>query len=128
MTNKDDGFLYKDLTYKIIGIAMEIHRELQSGFLEAVYEEVVRKELEKAKIPFTNQVKVDIYYKGEKLDKKYQADFIIDKKVLVELKGISKITDIERAQVINYLKATGLKVGLIINFGAKSLEWERVVY
>ncbi len=128
MTNKDDGFLYKDLTYKIIGIAMEIHREMQSGFLEAVYEEVVRKELKKAKIPFTNQVKVDIYYKGEKLDKKYQADFIIDKKVLVELKGISKITDIERAQVINYLKATGLKVGLIINFGAKSLEWERVVY
>ena len=128
MTNKDDGFLYKDLTYKIIGIAMEIHRELQSGFLEAVYEEVMSKELKKAKIPFENQVRIDIYYKGEKLDKQYQADFIIDKKVLVELKGISKITDIERAQVINYLKATGLKVGLIINFGGKSLEWERVVY
>ena len=128
MINKDDGFLYKDLTYKIIGIAMEIHRELQSGFLEAVYEEVMSKELKKAKIPFENQVRIDIYYKGEKLDKQYQADFIIDDKVLVELKGISKITDIERAQVINYLKATGLKVGLIINFGGKSLEWERVVY
>jgi len=128
MTNKDDGFLYKELTYKILGIAMEIHRELQSGFLEAVYEEVMSKELKKAKIPFENQVRIDIYYKGEKLDKQYQADFIIDTKVLVELKGISKITDIERAQVINYLKATGLKVGLIINFGSKSLEWERVVY
>ncbi|MFH0888347.1 MAG: GxxExxY protein [Planctomycetota bacterium] len=128
MTDKNDEFLYKDLTYKVIGIAMEIHRELQSGFLEAVYEEVMRKELEKAKIPFENQVKVDIYYKEEKLDKQYQADFIIDKKVLVELKGINKITDIERAQVINYLKATGLKVGLIINFGSKSLEWERIIY
>ncbi len=126
--NKNNGFLYKDLTYKIIGMAMEIHRELQSGFLEAVYEEVMGKELEKAKIPFANQVKLDIYCKGEKLDKQYQADFIVDNKVLVELKGVSKITDIERAQVINYLKATGLKVGLIINFGGKSLEWERVVY
>lgn len=128
MNNKDDEFLYKDLTYKIIGIAMEIHRELQSGFLEAVYEEVMGKEFKKAKIPFENQVRVDIYYKEEKLDKQYQADFIIDKEVLVELKGINKITDIERAQVINYLKATGLKVGLIINFGGKSLEWERIVY
>ena len=128
MIDKNDEFLYKDLTYKIIGIAMEIHRELQSGFLEAVYEEVLGKELKKAKIPFKNQVRIDIYYKGEKLNKQYQADFIIDKKVLVELKGISKITDIERAQVINYLKATGLKVGLIINFGGKSLDWERVVY
>ncbi|MFH1228599.1 MAG: GxxExxY protein [Planctomycetota bacterium] len=77
MTNKDDGFLYKELTYKIIGIAMEIHRELQSGFLEAVYEEVMSKELEKAKIPFEKQVRIDIYYKGEKLDKQYQADFIL---------------------------------------------------
>jgi GxxExxY protein len=128
MTNKDDGFLYRDLTYKIIGIAMEIHRELQSGFLEAVYEEVVGKELKKAKIPFKNQVKIDIYYKGEKLDKKYKADFIVDNKVLVELKGVSKITAIEKTQVINYLKATGVKVGLILNFGGKSLEWERVVY
>lgn len=128
MTNKDEGFLYKELTYKIIGIAMEIHRELQSGFLEAVYEEVMSKELKKAKIPFENQARIDIYYKEEKLDKQYQADFIIDKKILVELKGISKITDIEKAQIINYLKATGLKVGLIINFGGKSLEWERVVY
>ncbi|MFH1226562.1 MAG: GxxExxY protein [Planctomycetota bacterium] len=116
------------MTYTIIGIAMEIHRELQSGFLEAVYEEAMCKELKKAKMPFENQVRIDIYYKGEKLDKQYQADFIIDKKVLVELKGISKITDIEKAQVINYLKATALKVGLIINFGDKSLEWERVVY
>jgi len=128
MTNKNDDFLYKDITYKIIGIAMEIHRELQSGFLEAVYEEAMCKELKKAKIPFENQVKIDIYYKGEKLDKQYQADFIVDGKVLLELKGISKITDIEKAQVINYLKATGLKVGLIVNFGGKSLEWERVVY
>jgi GxxExxY protein len=76
MNDKDDGFLYKDLTYKIIGIAMEVHRELQSGFLEAVYEEVMCKELEKVRIPFENQVKIDIYYKGEKLDKQYQADFI----------------------------------------------------
>lgn len=128
MIDKNNEFPYKELTYKIIGIAMEIHRELQSGFLEAVYEEVMCKELEKAKIPFKNQVKVDIYYKEEKLNKQYQADFIIDKNVLVELKGVNKITDIERAQVINYLKATGVKVGLIVNFGGKSLEWERVVY
>jgi GxxExxY protein len=115
MPEDKNEFLYKELTYKIIGIAMEIHREMKSGYQEAVYEEIMCKELAKAKISFENQVKLDIYYKGEKLRKKYQADFIIDKKVLVELKGISRITDIERAQVIT-------------NFGAKSLEWERVVY
>lgn len=121
-------FLYKDLTYRIIGIAMEIHRELGPGFLEAIYEEVMADELETGKIAFENQVKLNIYYKEKKLKKQYQADFIVDRKIVVELKGITRLTDIDEAQMINYLKATGLKVGLLVNFGGKSLEWKRIVY
>jgi GxxExxY protein len=128
MDKKGEEFLYKDLTYKIIGIAMDIHRELNSGFLEAVYEEAMIDELKDAKIPFENQVKLNIYYKGKKLKKQYQADFIVDKKIVVELKGINKLTEIDDAQMINYLKATRLKVGLLLNFGRKSLEWKRIVY
>ena len=128
MDKNVDNLYFRDITYKIIGIAMEIHREMGCGFAEAVYEEIMIDELNAAKIPFENQVKIDVFFKGKKLKKQYQADFIIDKKVLIELKGISKITNIEKAQVINYLKATGLKVGLIINFGAGSIEWERVVF
>lgn len=128
MDKENSDFLYKDLTYKIIGIAMEIHRELGCGFLEAVYEETMIDELKTAGIPFQNQVKMDIYYKGKKLKKQYQADFIIDKKIVVELKGINKLTKIDDAQMINYLKATALKVGLLLNFGSESLEWKRIVH
>lgn len=121
-------FLYKDLTYRIIGIAMEIHRELGPGFLEAVYEEVMADELKTGKIAFENQVKLNIYYKEKKLKKQYQADFIVDGKIVVELKGITTLTELDEAQMINYLKATGLKVGLLVNFGGKSLEWKRIVH
>jgi GxxExxY protein len=107
---------------------MKAHRELGPGFLEAVYEEVMIVELRKAGILFESQVQIDIYYEGKKLDKKYRADLIIDGKVLVELKGVSKLTEVHDAQMINYLKATRLKVGLILNFGRSSLEWKRIVY
>jgi len=77
MDKDNDSFLYKDLTYKIIGIAMEIHREMGCGFMEAVYEEIMIDELKAAKIPFESQVKIDIFFKGKKLKKQYQADFIL---------------------------------------------------
>ena len=128
MCEGSSEFLYKDLTYRIIGIAMEIHRELGPGFLEAVYEEVMADELNTGKIAFENQVKLNIYYKEKKLKKQYQADFIVDEKIVVELKGVAKLTDLDEAQMINYLKATGLKIGLLVNFGGKSLEWKRIVY
>ena len=128
MSQRKEEFLHEEITYKIVGIGMKIHRELGPGFLEAVYEEAMIIELQKAGIIFKNQVELDVYYRGEKLNKKYRADFIIDDKVLVELKGTHGLTETDEAQMINYLKATKLQVGLMLNFGKSSLEWKRIVY
>jgi GxxExxY protein len=115
-------------TYKIIGASMEVHKELGCGFLEAVYQEALTREFKAQSIPFESQPVVEITYKNEPLDKKYQPDFICYDKIIVELKAISELSGNEDAQLINYLKATKLKVGLLVNFGAKSLEHKRLVY
>jgi len=115
-------------TYKIIGAALEVHKELGCGFLEAVYQEALQKEFVTQGIPFKAQPAIEIRYKGEPLEKKYQPDYICYDEVIIEIKAISALTGLEEAQLINYLKATGLKVGLLINFGAKSLEHKRLVY
>jgi len=120
-------FLYKELTYTIIGIAMKVHKQLGPGFLEAVYEEAFTVELRSQKVSFRNQVPFDIFYGDYKLKKKYRADFVIDDKILVEVKKIGRLTKIDDLQVINYLKAAGLKVGLLLNFGGSSLQWRRIV-
>ena len=115
-------------TYKIIGAAMEVHKELGCGFLEAVYQEALAREFRIQGIPNKAQPIVDIKYKGEILDKKYQPDYICYEEVIVEIKAISELSGVEEAQLINYLKATGLKIGLLLNFGSKSLEHKRFVY
>ena len=107
---------------------MEVHKELGCGFLEAVYQEALGKEFNLQGIPNRAQAIIDIFYKGEALDKKYQPDFVCYEAIIVEIKAIAALTGLEDAQLINYLKATGLKVGLLINFGAKSLEYRRLVY
>ena len=115
-------------TYKIIGAAMEVHKELGHGFLEAVYQEALRREFTDQEIPFKSQPTIQISYKGQPLDKTYQPDFVCYEGIIVEIKALAELTGIEEAQLINYLKATGLKVGLLINFGSKSLEYKRLVY
>jgi len=115
-------------TYQIIGAAMEVHKELGSGFLEAVYQEALEKEFINQGIPHNSQPVVKIYYKGQVLNKTYQPDFTCFDEVIVEIKAMDKLSGIEQAQIINYLKAARLKVGLLINFGSKSLEHKRFVY
>jgi GxxExxY protein len=115
-------------TYKIIGAAMEVHKELGGGFLEAVYQEALEKELKLQDIFFKSQPVIEIKYKGQPLEKKYQPDFICFGEIIIEIKAISRLSGIEEAQLINYLKATGLNVGLLINFGAQSLQYKRLVY
>ena len=115
-------------TYKIIGAAIEVHKELGCGFLEAVYQEALGKEFENQKVTFKSQPVIRIAYKGKPLDKTYQPDFVCFNEIIVEIKALAKLTGIEEAQLINYLKATGLKVGLLLNFGSKSLEYKRFVY
>ena len=115
-------------TYEIIGAAMEVHRELGCGFLEAVYQEALGREFTTKRIPFREQPVLEISYKNKPLKKTYQPDFICFEDIVVEIKAISGLSGVEEAQLINYLKATGLTVGLLINFGSKSLEHKRFVY
>ena len=120
--------LHSELTYEIIGAAMEVHATLGPGFLESVYQEAFAIELLSRKIPFDIEKRIDIFYKGVKLEKHFVADFICDNHVIVEIKALSAVTNEHQAQVLNYLKATGIKVGLLINFGSKSLEYKRLIW
>ena len=114
-------------TYAIIGAAMEVHKELGCGFLEPVYQEAMAIELGDRGIPFQPQVELRLFYKRKRPTTFYKADFVGYESIIVELKALSKIGGIEDAQVINYLKATGFHVGLLLNFGSRSLEYKRFV-
>ncbi|MCQ2305487.1 MAG: GxxExxY protein [Bacteroidales bacterium] len=122
-----EDFLYADETYKIIGAAMEVHRHLGPGFLESVYQEAMEMELAIQGIPFRSQQKIQVQYKGKNLQHFYIADFICYDKIVVELKAVSDILPIHSAQVLNYLVATGLKVGLLLNFNEESLYQKRII-
>jgi GxxExxY protein len=115
-------------TFKIIGAAMEVHRELGCGFLEAVYQEALAIEFKMQEMPYKQQQFIEIMYKRKPLEKKYQPDFLCYNEIIVEIKALSGLTGTEEAQVINYLKATQLTIGLLINFGTKSLEYKRLIY
>ena len=125
MKDTNEKWLHKDLTHKIIGAAMEVHHELGSGFLEYVYEESLCHELNLREIYFERQKELDIYYKDLLIPKKYKPDLMVENKVIVELKATSGLTKVEEAQLLNYLKATKLRIGLLLNFGTKSLEMKR---
>ena len=121
------GLLFEEETYSIIGAAMEVHKELGYGFLEAVYQEALEKEFQQRKIPYKREVPLEIFYKNEPLEKYYIADFICYDKIVIELKAVSAITNDHQGQLINYLSATKLSLGIIINFGKKSLEHKRMI-
>jgi GxxExxY protein len=115
-------------TYAIIGAAMEVHRELGCGFREPVYREPFAIELQARGIPFEREVKLPITYKGQRMPLEYQADFICCGEVLVELKALTQLGALEDSQVINYLRAADLQRGLLINFGARSLQYRRLIW
>jgi GxxExxY protein len=119
--------LYKEESYKIIGACMKVHRTLGAGFLEAVYQIALEKEFTSQNIPFSSQVKLPVFYEGESLGKYYVADFICYEKIVVEIKSASFISEPQEKQLINYLKATGKKLGILVNFGAKSLQYKRAI-
>jgi len=119
--------IHQDITEKVIGAAMEVHKTLGHGFLEAVYQEAMEIELGRMGVACTSQKELTIRYKGTTLKHTYKADLIVCDKVLVELKAVSGLTEIDKAQLLHYLKATGLELGLLINFGKTSLEWKRFV-
>jgi len=120
-----DDFL-KTKSYEVIGACMNVHNELGAGFLESVYQEALAFELKLLDIPFKNEVPLKIKYKGVILEKYYIADFICYDDVIVELKALNRLEGCHKSQVINYLQATGFDYGLLINFGAKSLQHEKI--
>ena len=114
-------------TYSIIGAAMEVHGNLGPGHLEAVYQEALEIELELREIPFVSKPEVSVYYKGRRLASYYKPDFIGLEAIVVEIKAQSSLGSIDDAQILNALKCTELRVGLLINFGEESLKWKRFV-
>ena len=119
---------YKGITEKIIGASFEVHKFLGNGFQEVIYQRALAYEMSQANLEFQREIEQDIYYRDlpEPIGRR-RADFVVEGKVLVELKAIKELEDVHLAQTLNYLKAYKLEVGLLINFGSKSLTFKRLV-
>ena len=119
--------VFKEDSYRIIGACMKVHGSLGNGFLEAVYQEALKEEFRKQDISFEEQKKLSLFYGNKKLQKYYRADFYCFDKIIVELKAVDYLNNNMRNQLINYLKATKTKLGILVNFGKKSLEYKRIL-
>ena len=119
--------LYREETHRLIGFCMEIHRELGKGHDEVIYKDALVVELSRASIPFARELKYEITYKGVVLPHFYCADFVVWNKILFEAKAVDQLSDAHVKQVLNYLAASKLRLGLLVNFGSDSLEWKRVI-
>jgi len=124
----ESKLIFGEETKEILGAAFEVHKELGNGFLESVYHEALEIEFKLREIPFVSGKKINVFYKDYKLQKHFVSDFLCYEKVIVEIKAISMLTSNDDGQVINYLKGTKHKVGLLINFGKKSLEFKRLIF
>ncbi len=124
-----DELLFKDEVFQIIGAAIEVHKQLGCGFLEPVYQESLEIELGLRGVPFASQIRLEIFYKEFALKKEYVPDFLCFEQIVVEIKALTRLTSVETSQILNYLKATNLRLGLLINFGSTGrLEWKRFIH
>ena len=119
--------LYEEQTFQIIGACMEVHKKLGKGFLESVYEEALEKEFIKKNIPYLRQHKLNLFYDGKPMDKYFKADFLCYQSIILEIKAVSFVNLDMQKQTINYLHASNMLVGLLINFGDSSLKWKRFI-
>ncbi len=126
MNTNNKDIVHKELSYKVVGLAMEVHNKLGFGFLEKVYENALMVLFEKNEIPAQQQVPLRIYFEGKPVGD-YYADILVDSKIIFELKAVDRIVDAHRAQVLNYLRATRLRLAMILNFAKKSFEYELFV-
>ena len=121
-----NSLVHGGVTGTVIGAAMEVHSTLGPGFLESVYDESLAVDLKLQKVNFERQKKIPVFYKGQQV-KEFYCDYLVEGKVVVEIKAVKELNEIDRLQVINYLKAGGFEVGLLLNFGEKSLDYHRLV-
>jgi GxxExxY protein len=122
----DDRYKHSELTARIIGCAMEVHKILGNGFQEVIYQRALEIEMLQQGLKFNREFEMPIFYKGERIGTR-RVDFFVEDKVMVELKAVIKLEDVHLAQAINYLEAYKMEVGLLINFGSRSLEFKRVM-
>lgn len=121
-----EQYKYSELTGKIIGCAMEVHKRLGNGFQEVIYQRALAIEMQLASISFSREFEMPIFYREEQIGTR-RVDFLVEGIISVELKAITKLEDVHLAQAINYLEAYNLEIGMLINFGAKSLEFKRLI-
>lgn len=124
----DSDFILKEETHRVIGLCMEVHRNLGHGFLEVVYKDALEYEFRSNGILFEREKQYDVWYKDIKLPHKFFADFVVFDQIILEVKSTKAIASEFLAQGLNYLRASDNKVCLVVNFGRKSLEWKRLVY
>ena len=122
----EDNILYKEESYRIIGAAMEVHKVLGCGFTEPIYQEALELEFQLRDIHYEREKTFHVHYKGQLLEKDFRADYVCFDEIIVELKAVTDFCEEHYAQVYNYLKASGIDLGLLINFGKKSLEYKRI--
>lgn len=123
---KDDKVIHRELSYQVMKAVFEVHNTPGPGFVESVYEEALAYELELREIPFERQKAVTVRYKGRVVGT-HRLDFVVDGRIVLELKAVSALTDVFKQQTLSYLKATGLRLGILINFGTPRVEYTRVV-
>lgn len=126
MTTNEKGIIHKDLAYRVVGLAMEVHSGLGHGFLEKVYENALMVLFRREGIPAKQQAPISVSFEGQVVGD-YFADILVEDKIIVELKSVEKIIDVHKAQALNYLKATGVRLAILLNFGKERLEYERLV-
>lgn len=124
---KTSGLIYPDESRKIIGALMEVHKRLGVGLMERVYQESLELELQYQKIPFEREKRFELLYRGKRIDAFYIADFVCYDKIIVELKAVSELTDVHKAQVRNYLGITGFKLGILVNFNELYMKPVRIL-
>lgn len=126
MTMINEKYKYSDITGKVIGCAMEVHKTLGNGFQEVIYQRALAIEMNYAGLKYSRELEMDIFYKDHQIGSR-RVDFLVEDIIVVELKAVIQLEDVHLAQAINYLEAYSLDVGLLINFGSKSLEFKRVM-
>jgi GxxExxY protein len=127
MDTNEGKILFQDLSYKIVGLAMEVHRQLGYGFLEKVYENALMVLFRREGIQAKQQHPITVHFEGEEVGH-YTVDILVEGKIILEIKSSERLVDAHRAQALNYLKATGLRLAILLNFGKRKLEYERLVY